>query len=146
MMESISSDEELILLSAASAAVIVMRRRRRRRLKHQRKLWSKPWLLERDGVRGISNFVRYELSDDTSGFFGFLRMSPLVPGAAAISPPPPVIFSQVAASRFRGAPPPPPVIFASRRPRHIFWRTIIFTNGSDEICHLAHFYIAITIL
>jgi hypothetical protein len=78
MMESISSDEELILLSAASAAVIVMRRRRRRRLKHQRKLWSKPWLLERDGVRGISNFVRYELSDDTSGFFGFLRMSPHV--------------------------------------------------------------------
>jgi hypothetical protein len=69
MMESISSDEELILLSAASAAVIVMRRRRRRRLKHQRKLWSKPWLLERDGVRGISNFVGYELSDDTSGFF-----------------------------------------------------------------------------
>jgi hypothetical protein len=70
----------------------------------------------------------------------------VVPGAAAISPPPPVIFSQVAASRFRGAPPPPPVIFASWRPRHIFWRTTIFTNGSDEICHLAHFYIAITIV
>jgi hypothetical protein len=71
----------------------------------------------------------------------------VVPGAAAISPPPPIIFSQVAASRFRGAPPPPPpVIFASWRPRHIFWRTTIFTNGSDEICQLAHFYIAITIV
>jgi hypothetical protein len=57
----------------------------------------------------------------------------LIPGAAATSPPPPVIFSQVAASRFRGAPPPPPVIFASRRPRHIFWQTTIFTYGSDEI-------------
>jgi hypothetical protein len=62
-----------------------------------------------------------------------LSSSVVVPGAAATSPPPPVIFSQVAASRFRGSPPPPPVIFASRRPRHIFWQTTIFTNGSDEM-------------
>jgi hypothetical protein len=73
------------------------------------------------------------------------RASPLafvVPGAAATSPPPPVIFSQVAASRFRGA--PPPVIFASRRPRHIFWQTTIFTYGSDEMPFLQCDYYCMT--
>ena len=73
MASTTQDDENLLLLSAAAAAVIVIRRRRRRRAKRQRHLWCKPWLLERDGERGMSHFVSYELTDNVS-FQGFLRM------------------------------------------------------------------------
>jgi len=58
----------------AAAAVIVVRRRRRRREQHQRDAWSLQWLLNRTSARETSNFVDYELSDDTLGFHSFLHM------------------------------------------------------------------------
>ena len=66
-------EEDLLMLCAAAAAVIALKRRHHRRSKHQRQIWSRPWLLEMDSDKGISHFVRYELTDDIS-FQGFLRM------------------------------------------------------------------------
>ena len=68
-------EEDDFLFMAAAASVIIIRRRRRRRLQHQRSLWSRQWLIDRNSDRGILNFVEYELRDDMCGFQGFLRMS-----------------------------------------------------------------------
>jgi len=67
-------EDSFVYMTAAVSAVIVVRRRRRRRKQHQRDAWSRQWLLNRTSERGISNFVDYELRDDTLGFHSFLRM------------------------------------------------------------------------
>jgi len=65
-----------VYMTAAAAAVIVVRRRQRQREQHQiqRDAWSRQWLLNRTSARGISNFIDYELCDDTLGFHSFLHV------------------------------------------------------------------------
>jgi hypothetical protein len=60
----------ILMMSAA------VKRRKRRRVQHSRQIWTKPWLMDRNTDRGFSQFVNYELADDASGFYGFLRMPP----------------------------------------------------------------------
>ena len=70
--------DNVVTLAAAAAAVIIIRRHRRRRLQHRRLLWCKPWLQAWDSDRGMSHFINYELKDDASSLFAFLRMPPEV--------------------------------------------------------------------
>jgi hypothetical protein len=73
--KKIDEDQFLFLAAAAEDTVIILRRRERRRLLHQKKIWSRDWLLQRTSDRSISHFVDYELREDACGFHGFLRMS-----------------------------------------------------------------------
>ena len=74
MEEEEENDLLLVTCVAAAAAVIVIAKRRKRRQQRRRRtLWTRRWLTERDGDRGMSHFLHSEL--DPSGFHGFLRMN-----------------------------------------------------------------------
>jgi len=67
-------DDDVVVSAAALAVAVIIGRRKRRCLQHQRTVWTKKWLMERDSVRGISYFVSHKL--DSTGVHGFLRMYP----------------------------------------------------------------------
>jgi len=70
-------DNISVMAAAAAVLITIKRRRRRREQRAKRAIWCRQWLADRHSERGIQHFIRYELLPaGTSGFHGFLRMTP----------------------------------------------------------------------